>query len=158
VSDGTHTTNLDFNGNYQLANFKFASDDQGGTTVYDPPVTTSTTTAGKESTDDAGSKPVTNATQHTDTAWGNIAGGSSGNDAFVFKPNFAHDAVTNFKPSTDVIQTDHALFQDLQHLVDTAHHDAGTNAAIPTDSGSGNTLHDMFKNQSLQHLSDFHFV
>src|SRR4029077_3938317 len=39
VSDGTHTANLDFNGDYQLANFKFVDDSQGGTTVYDPPVT-----------------------------------------------------------------------------------------------------------------------
>jgi hypothetical protein len=126
--------------------------------VYDPPVTTSTTTAGKESAGDADSKSSTNATLHTDGAWGHIAGGSSGNDAFVFKPNFAHDAVTNFKPSTDAIATDHAIFQDLQHLVDAAHHDAGTNAVISADPGNSNMLHDMFKNQSLQHPGDFHFV
>src|ERR1700677_4718733 len=38
VTDGTHTDTLDFNGSYTLANFKFASDGNGGTIVYDPPV------------------------------------------------------------------------------------------------------------------------
>jgi hypothetical protein len=38
VTDGTHTDRLDFNGSYTLANFKFASDGNGGTIVYDPPV------------------------------------------------------------------------------------------------------------------------
>jgi hypothetical protein len=38
VSDGTHSAALDFNGSYTLANFKFASDGNGGTIVYDPPV------------------------------------------------------------------------------------------------------------------------
>lgn len=39
VSDGINTTNLDFVGSYTLANFKLASDGNGGTIVYDPPVT-----------------------------------------------------------------------------------------------------------------------
>ena len=38
VTDGTHTDTLDFSGSYTLANFKFASDGNGGTIVYDPPV------------------------------------------------------------------------------------------------------------------------
>ncbi len=38
VTDRTNTTTLDFNGTYVLANFKFASDGNGGTIVYDPPV------------------------------------------------------------------------------------------------------------------------
>ena len=38
VTDGTNTDALNFNGSYVLANFKFASDGNGGTIVYDPPV------------------------------------------------------------------------------------------------------------------------
>src|SRR5207302_4677936 len=41
VSDGTHTANIDFAGNYQLANFKFSGDDSGGTLIIDPPVVAS---------------------------------------------------------------------------------------------------------------------
>ena len=37
VTDGTDTDELNFNGSYVLANFKFASDGNGGTIVYDPP-------------------------------------------------------------------------------------------------------------------------
>ena len=43
VTDGTNTDALDFNGSYVLANFKFASDGNDGTIVYDPPVPTSDT-------------------------------------------------------------------------------------------------------------------
>ena len=39
VTDGSgDAANLNFNGSYTLANFKFASDGSGGTIVYDPPV------------------------------------------------------------------------------------------------------------------------
>ena len=37
MSDGTHTANLHFAGNYTAQNFKFVSDGGSGTTVYDPP-------------------------------------------------------------------------------------------------------------------------
>jgi hypothetical protein len=45
VTDGTDSVELDFNGSYTLANFKFASDGSGGTIVYDPPAPTSNTPA-----------------------------------------------------------------------------------------------------------------
>ena len=47
VSDGAHTANLQFNGSYQLANFKFADDGspQHGTIVYDPPVSSDDNTS-----------------------------------------------------------------------------------------------------------------
>jgi hypothetical protein len=38
VNNGTSSISLDFAGSYVLANFKFASDGNGGTIVYDPPV------------------------------------------------------------------------------------------------------------------------
>ena len=38
VSDGSHSATLHFSGTYQEANFKFQSDGDHGTTVYDPPV------------------------------------------------------------------------------------------------------------------------
>ena len=45
VTDGTDTVQLNFNGSYTWANFKFASDSGGGTIVYDPPAPTSNTLA-----------------------------------------------------------------------------------------------------------------
>jgi hypothetical protein len=38
VTDGTHTTNINFTGSYTLASFHFLSDGSGGTLVTDPPV------------------------------------------------------------------------------------------------------------------------
>jgi hypothetical protein len=242
VSDGTHTANLDFNGDYELANFKFSADGHGGTTVYDPPVTgESAPTAGditkyapadNATTDtiatdratflkdtvtnfksdmnniaqsfsdqiqhildtahdghgkapwaaimDALGATGTNSAQSLqasmadaksgfesfkDTAsahnstWGNLANGTlngnGGNDAFVFKPNLGHDTSANFNPARDSITTDHTIATDFQHLLDTWHHDVGTNPVIAADANT--VLHDLFKNQLLQHVSDFHF-
>jgi VCBS repeat-containing protein len=45
VSDGAVSAVLHFTGNYQVANFSFASDNDGGTIVYDPPVTSNTNPA-----------------------------------------------------------------------------------------------------------------
>jgi hypothetical protein len=240
VSDGIHTANLDFNGDYQLANFKFSADGQGGTTVYDPPVTgdsapttgditkyapadaattdtiatdratllkdtvstfrsdadkiaqsfsdqmqhilntahdrqgsaaTSTDALSATGTKSAQSLQASttdaksgfeawkeNASDHNST-WGALANGmlngNGGHDAFVFKPNLGHESA-NFNPARDSISTDHTFANDFQHLLDTSHHDVGTNPAIAADAHT--VLHDVFKNQLLQHVSDFHFV
>jgi hypothetical protein len=58
VTDGTDTAELDFNGSYTLANFKFASDGSGGTILYDPPAPTSNAPA-------SGSAYLANS-EHTD--------------------------------------------------------------------------------------------
>jgi hypothetical protein len=49
VGDGTNTAQLDFDGNYQLGNFKFASDDAGGTLVVDPPIAAPSVSFGHQS-------------------------------------------------------------------------------------------------------------
>jgi hypothetical protein len=38
VTNGAETTNLNLIGDYTLANFKSASDGNGGTLIYDPPI------------------------------------------------------------------------------------------------------------------------
>jgi len=38
ISDGTNTANLNFTGDYTLANFKFSDDGSDGTLIIDPPV------------------------------------------------------------------------------------------------------------------------
>jgi hypothetical protein len=45
VTDGTNTANINFTGDYLLANFKLSADGSGGTLVFDPPVTDSQTTS-----------------------------------------------------------------------------------------------------------------
>src|SRR5438093_307751 len=53
ISDGTNTANLNFTGDYVLANFKFSSDASGGTLILDPPVTDTQDTSVPPGTDDA---------------------------------------------------------------------------------------------------------
>jgi hypothetical protein len=38
VADGTNAVRLSFSGSYSLGHFRFASDGDGGTILYDPPV------------------------------------------------------------------------------------------------------------------------
>jgi hypothetical protein len=45
VTDGSDTAQINFTGNYVLANFKFSADASGGTLIVDPPVTASQTTS-----------------------------------------------------------------------------------------------------------------
>ncbi len=147
VSDGMETANLHFDGSYQLANFKFADDGHGGTLVYDPPVSPATATSPVGNPDKIVTGSPTNAT----------LAGNGGGDAFVFKPNFGQDAITNFKPPTDVIAIDHTTFDGIQHILDaTTHVDA--HAVIAADAGTTITLDNVIKNQLLQHPNDFHFL
>ena len=94
VSDGTHTAQLQFNGSYQLANFKFADDGspQHGTIVYDPPVSngvdgvqtqstaqiTPTAASGAQPSSISGNGIVGSLANETPT-------GNGSNDAFVAK-------------------------------------------------------------------------
>lgn len=43
LSDGTHTANIEFAGNYVFENFTLSNDGSGGTLIIDPPVTSSDT-------------------------------------------------------------------------------------------------------------------
>ena len=261
VSDGVHTAHLSFDGSYQLANFKFVNDGEGGTTVYDPPVisktapahdasttyisasasvsNTSVTTANEADSTTASVDPAATDTISPDSAtffkdtianfkadmakvaqsfsdqiqhildtahdgkgnaagaavldalsgtgtkpadrlastadaksgfdsgkvtafdynstWHNSANGmlNGSNDAFVFKPNLGNDLSAHSNLASDNISTDHMLGADLQHLLDTSHHDLVINPVIGADANA--VLHDMLKNQ-LQHSSDFHFA
>ena len=87
VSDGVDVANLHLNGSYQLANFEFADDGEGGTLVYDPPIPDA-------STADAD------------------AGTAGAADSFAFKPHLAHDMANELKMLGDAGQIDHAFFRD----------------------------------------------
>jgi hypothetical protein len=85
VTDGNNTAILNFSGAYVLGNFKFASDGNGGTIVYDPPV--------------SGSKPAAPA----------VAPANVGHTVFDLHPEFAQlvgDHHLSNVPSSD----DHVAF------------------------------------------------
>ena len=109
VSDGVHTAQLNFDGSYQLANFKFVSDGEGGTTVYDPPVSCDSPPASNDSTKCAPpDAPAATDAGATDCA------------------TFLKDTVANFKSDTDKIAQS---FSDQIHQILDSVHDADGNAA-----------------------------
>ena len=136
-ASGQALDSINFDGNYQLANFTIESDGDGGTLIVDPPVNTSvqapanTTVASKE-----------NST------------GTDGPDGFVF--NFAghhHAPTTDFHPDLENFQPGGSMLTNLH-----------TGSNVPPDQGTsaGGDGHDHiglspFAKAHL-HAADFHFV
>jgi len=84
--------------------------------------------------------------------------GGGGNDAFVFKPNFGKDTITDFwagAGSTDVLNFDSSLFADFEHVLAAAAQ-VGNDTVITYDAGNSVTL----KNVALANLhhDDVRFV
>jgi hypothetical protein len=107
VSDGVHTAHLALNGNYQLANFKFVDDGQGGTTVYDLPVSSDTATTGANdaSTTCESAEAITPHTLATDSA------------------TFLNDTVADFKP--DIKNIAQSFSDQIRDILDAAHGEHG---------------------------------
>ena len=136
VTDGIDTANIDFNGSYTLANFKFASDGNGGTIVYDPPVSDS---AAPSATPQPTSGPSgNNIVASTPKA---TLVGDDAKDTFIFPPNFGQAAIDNYVAGKDTIQFDHATFATADGALAAAHDD-GHGAVVMADAAhDALTLH-----------------
>lgn len=132
VSDGTRSTTLHFNGAYQAANFKFITDDSGGTIVYDPPVAANAASSAPTNT-----PPV-----------------ASNGHGFVF--NFAdngHD--TGNHPAADTHLFDSHLVTDAGMALNKLHDDNhAVSPVIPSDSHDPSAA----AAKAQWHASDFHFA
>jgi serralysin len=137
VTDGTNTAELDFNGSYTLANFKFASDGTGGTIVYDPPVPTANPT-----------------TVITSTATDAILTGKGGDDNFVLNQHFGQAIITNFSPGTDTIQLDHTDFSTAAGALAAAHNDGHGNVVLA--DAAHDTL--LLQNVTVAQLHEHSFI
>ena len=81
--------------------------------------------------------------------------GNGGHDTFVFGTNFGKDTITDFHPSSDIIEIDHSVFADFDALI--AHTtDVSGHAVIAYDASNTITLAGVLKANLNQ--SDFHFV
>jgi hypothetical protein len=80
------------------------------------------------------------------------AGISAAPDQFVFADNAGQGLVADHK--ADVIEIDHTVTADIQHLLDTAHE---TNAVSALDPNHGTASQDVTKVQP-HHQGDFHFA
>jgi hypothetical protein len=105
VKNGTSTVDLHFFGSYALANFKFASDGQGGTVVYDPP------TASSEAKDAA------NASNNP------TASSSPGPDHFQFSDavDFEHHAASTVADAGNTLSLHSAMLDMSQHHLSDFH-------------------------------------
>jgi hypothetical protein len=72
-------------------------------------------------------------------------------DKFIFAENVAHDMVVGHEP--DMIELDHTVPADIQHLLDTAH---DTNAVSALDPNHATAPQDMTTVQLTHHHGDFH--
>jgi hypothetical protein len=165
VSDGTNTANLHFTGTYSESNFSFVSDGNGGTIVYDPPTGASTQIAIAPATIDNGASqggisvvtPVATSPNGTTVA-ATSANKSLTDDSFVFTPGFGHDKITNFQPTTDVLQIDHSVFANVQALLAATQDDGHGNVVITADAHDSITLQHVTVAQLQTHQSDFHII
>jgi Ca2+-binding RTX toxin-like protein len=82
--------------------------------------------------------------------------GGDGPDTFVFGSNFGKDVITDFKPNTDVIQFDHALFASFTDVQAHTARDGHGNTVITHDANNAITLQGVAV--SSLHASDFFFV
>jgi hypothetical protein len=75
-------------------------------------------------------------------------------DAFVFKPNFGHDVITNSGPALSASQISHTLFADVTQLVEAAHEAASGNVLIAPEAHASS---DPIGSQIKQQQGDSHF-
>jgi hypothetical protein len=180
VSNGTTTDALQFIGSYTQANFKFSADGNGGTIVYDPPATidiadnpTITGAAdlnGSQIMVESGAVLALNNAMATGATITNIGtvdvtnnsavniAAAAGHDTFVFAPNFGQATIIGFKPGTDTIQIDHALFASMDALLATTYDDSRGNAVITDAAHDTITIQNVTTAQLLAHQGDFHLV
>jgi hypothetical protein len=139
VTDGLTAANIQFLGNYSQNNFHFADDGNGGTTIL------GLTAHSGIATPAAGvSAPV--------------AATITGQDTFVFAPNFGQITIANFLPASDTIQFSKTVFANVNAVLAATHDDASGNAVITDSAHDTITLQHVTTAQLLAHQNDFHLV
>ena len=87
----------------------------------------------------------------------NLSAGT-GQDNFVFAPNFGQATISHFTPGTDTLQFDHAMFASLGALVAASHDDSHGNTVITDASHDTITIENVTTAQLLAHQGVFHLV
>ena len=149
VTDGTNITTLGFNGSYALANFKFASDGNGGTIVYDPPVPDP---AAVQIAAGGNSRPVTTNVQFAENSlpdnfhFSNDGSNRTTPQWFAFSSHL-DSAMDQTGPSTETLGFSNTAFANIHATLTESHEGASGNAGM--DAGRAAQL--------WAHHSDFHF-
>jgi len=138
ISDGAHTAHLQFDGSYQLENFKFADDGspQHGTIVYDPPVVA------------APSPPSVSPSESTAAHSG--AFGTPGSDAFVFNHDFGRDIISQSASGHENVHSDQSIVHEISDIL--TH--AGQSSPEPSVADHGSTAAAELKEKVMAHFID----
>ena len=141
-ASGQALDSINFDGNYQLANFTIENDGDGGTLIVDPPVNTGGQTPGG-----------TTVASHQNST------GTAGTDGFVF--NFAghnHAPTTDFHPGPENFQPGDPMLTNL-HTASNGAPDQGQGHSNIPGGGDGHDHVGLspFAKAHL-HAADFHFV
>jgi Ca2+-binding RTX toxin-like protein len=95
---------------------------------------------------------------HTTSSADQTLTGTGGNDTFVFAPGFGHDTITNFQPTTDVLQIEHSAFANVQALLAATQDDGHGNVVITIDLHDTITLQHVTLTPLQAHQGDFHII
>jgi hypothetical protein len=167
-SGGTVDSIAFANGEYTTASFTLSSDGSGGTLITDPPTSTTPTAAATTSSSDSADTHIGGSKGNNTITGGDILigggpanqslTGTGNNDSFVFTPGFGHDTITNFQPTTDVLQIDHSVFANVQALLAATQDDGHGNVVVTADAHDSITLQHVTVAQLQAHHSDFHII
>ena len=156
------------NGEYTTASFTLSSDGSGGTLITDPPTSTTPIAAATTSSSDSAATLISGSNGNNTITGGDILigggpanqslTGTGNNDSFVFTPGFGHDTITNFQPTTDVLQIDHSVFANVQALLAATQDDGHGNVVITADAHDSIMLQHVTVAQLQVHQSDFHII
>ncbi len=147
-SSDNQSVELTLAGNYSGSTWTVTTDNNGGANIVDPPATGS---AAANTAGSAGTTVVSSMPNQTMT-------GSGSNDTFVFAPGFGNATITNFQPTTDVIQMDHSVFANVQAILAAAQDDGHGNVVITADAQDTIVVQHVTLAQLQAHQSDFHIV
>jgi hypothetical protein len=134
-------------GNLSHSTWTVTDDGNGGANIVDPPGISIPVAA----TNPAASSTIVASGPNQ------ILTGNAASDTFAF--NFAgvgHATVTDFHPTTDMLQFNSQLFANVQAALNATHDDGHGNTVIALDAQDTVTLNGIIKAQL--HASDFHFV
>ena len=146
VSDGKTTVDLNFDGTYSQANFKFADDGSGGTIVYDPPTTGQSASPGVAVMSDVTGNSSVNPSV------------AAGTDSFVFASNLSKVTLADFVQETDDIQFNRATVANANGVLAATRDDTHGNDVITDFAHDISTIQNFTAAQFHVHQSDFHVM
>jgi Ca2+-binding RTX toxin-like protein len=138
ISDGAHTAHLQFDGSYQLENFKFADDGspQHGTIVYDPPV--------------VAAQPSPTVSPSESTAAHSGAFGTPGSDTFAFNHDFGRDIISQSGSGHESVHSDQSIAHEISDIL--TH--AAQSSPEPAVADHGSTAAAELKEKVMTHFID----